>query len=161
MLLKLREAPILRAHAQPCANLAEGLRIGQDMQKWMRKYNKIHTIKGVGLSAPQVGISKAVCITGYGNKWKIYVNPVIIERASDTEVLSEGCLSLPGYSISIARPKWVVIKTMNLETFKAEGMFGRILQHELDHLNGILISDYEPRKVIAHVTNDKESVPVS
>lgn len=142
MLLKLRDAPILRARAQPCANLAEGLRIGQDMQKWMRKYNKIHTIKGAGLSAPQVGISKAVCITGYGNKWKIYVNPVIIERAGETESLSEGCLSLPGYFINIARPKWVVINTANLEPFRAEGFFARLLVHEIEHLNGILISDH-------------------
>lgn len=148
MILKIKEAACLRLKSELCA-LTEGLRIGEDMVKFARKYNKLHTIKAMGLSAPQVGINKQVCITGYGKKWTIYVNPVIIEEAKETVNLEEGCLSLPGYYILVNRPKWIKISCLNHKEFIAENMAARVLCHEIDHLRGILISDYGDSNAIS------------
>lgn len=104
---------------------------------------------GVGLAAPQVGkniqlivINKDVSKT---INHLILCNPKITFRSAKTTSLSEGCLSCPGVFISILRPEKIRIKAVTLDNkkivFKAKGLLAKAFQHEIDHLNGILIID--------------------
>lgn len=101
--------------------------------------------KGIGLAAPQVGVNKRVIIV---NLWKdeyILINPKITYRSRDKEVSEEGCLSVPGIYLNIERSKKVRVKVLDVSgkkiKIKAKGLLARVLQHEIDHLEGILITD--------------------
>ncbi|MCM8783407.1 MAG: peptide deformylase [Candidatus Omnitrophica bacterium] len=103
---------------------------------------------GVGLAAPQVGVSKRIFIansSGERGKELVIVNPRILEKSLAKEVLTEGCLSLPGVSAEVKRSKKVVLKFEDLEgrerIINAEGILARIIQHETDHLDGVLFID--------------------
>lgn len=103
---------------------------------------------GIGLAAPQVNLSKRIVVvdTGEGRNGKMaFVNPVIKERSDSTEPFDEGCLSLPGIYSEVIRPFSILISGYNRHgkevTFEAEGINARVLQHELDHLDGILFVD--------------------
>jgi peptide deformylase len=103
--------------------------------------------KGVGLAAPQVGISVRlfVCnITGEAGDDTVFVNPRFVERTGLMEG-EEGCLSIPGVSVSLRRSARAVIEACDLEgrSFRRTGeqMLARAWQHEMDHLNGLLIID--------------------
>lgn len=100
---------------------------------------------GVGLAAPQVGISKQIVIALIDSVPKAFINPEIISHSKKMEICEEGCLSVPGKTVPKNRYKTIKIKYRNLaghpkiEEFK--GLNARILQHEIDHLRGILIID--------------------
>ena len=101
---------------------------------------------GIGLAAPQVGIEKAL-IVAVDNKGRVFkiVNPVIVtSKGYDTMV--EGCLSIPDESVEIQRNYQVVVRGIDennkILRLRAEGLFARVLQHEIDHLKGKLIIDY-------------------
>ena len=111
--------------------------------------NMIETLNeedGVGLAAPQVGISKRVIIAYDEENDTIYelVNPVIIE-SEGSALGKEGCLSVPGKIGSVKRFTRIVVEGKNAKgndiRIEAKDMFARILQHEIDHLNGILFID--------------------
>ncbi|MCK4626437.1 MAG: peptide deformylase [Phycisphaerae bacterium] len=114
-----------------------------------RMFELMYASRGVGLAAPQVGLTVRLFIAnpfaepGHDAEG-VYINPEIIER-SGSEVSEEGCLSFPGLTCKIKRAGAVTIRAANLdgETFTqtAEGLLARILQHESDHLDGILLSD--------------------
>jgi len=116
-----------------------------DMAKLMYKN------KGLGLAAPQVGILKRVIIADVGEGLVSLVNPKILWRQGK-DVMSEGCLSIPEISLEIERSKEVIVEGLNREGEKiqlgAVGLLARVLQHEIDHLDGILIVDRVPRKRI-------------
>ncbi|MEW6623196.1 MAG: peptide deformylase [Bacillota bacterium] len=99
---------------------------------------------GVGLAAPQIGVSKRVIIVDVGEGLVELINPELIE-AQDTEIDFEGCLSVPGYRGEVARAGKITVKGLNREgkeiTVQGEGLLARALQHELDHLDGILFID--------------------
>ncbi len=100
---------------------------------------------GVGLAAPQVGILKrAVVISPDGHDFYELVNPVIV-KSSGTQLCREGCLSVPGISGEVERPKKVEVDAFDRYgrrfTLKAEGFLADICCHELDHLDGILFID--------------------
>jgi peptide deformylase len=101
---------------------------------------------GIGLAAPQVGIVKAliVALDSKGRVFKI-VNPVVV-KSSGFDTMVEGCLSIPEQSVEIERSYRVVIKGLDQENrvlrLRAKGLFARVLQHEVDHLKGRLITDY-------------------
>ncbi|WP_347487932.1 peptide deformylase [Desulfoscipio sp. XC116] len=100
--------------------------------------------QGVGLAAPQIGISKRVIVVDVGDGLVELVNPVI-EYADGTQVDSEGCLSIPGVTGEVARAERVKVSGLdragNEKEVEAHGYFARALQHEIDHLNGILFID--------------------
>lgn len=100
---------------------------------------------GVGLAAPQVGISKRIAIIEYGGTALCMINPEITKREGSVES-TEGCLSIPGRTYRVPRSKSIVVRFRNSDglywTLGAEGMLAIIIQHEVDHLDGILISDY-------------------
>ena len=105
---------------------------------------------GVGLAAPQVGENiRVITIDAHTDKERsrpiVLVNPEIVEKSGDI-VWNEGCLSFPGIYEEIKRFEQVTVKARNLEggefTLKAEGLLAVALQHEIDHLEGMLIFDY-------------------
>ncbi|KAF0091407.1 MAG: peptide deformylase [Fusobacteria bacterium] len=101
---------------------------------------------GVGLAAPQIGVSKRVIIAYHEENDKVIelINPEIIS-ASGEVIDNEGCLSVPGRVGKVNRSKDIVVRGQNADgepiQFNASGMFARIIQHEIDHLNGILFID--------------------
>lgn len=100
---------------------------------------------GLGLAAPQVGESVRLCIIRFESKTFILINPKIISSSLGKEVMEEGCLSFPGQFIPIKRSKKVKVvaedKDGNIIEIKAEGLMARALQHEIDHLDGVLFID--------------------
>jgi peptide deformylase len=112
----------------------------------------IETMKfacGVGLAANQVGVSKKLCVIDLGAREDripliVLINPVIAEKEGLVEA-DEGCLSIPGYLTSIKRPEKVLVKGINREgkdiEIEGTGLLARALQHEIDHLNGLLFID--------------------
>jgi peptide deformylase len=103
---------------------------------------------GVGLAAPQVNLAKRIIVvdTGEGHNGKMaLINPFIKEKSDSTEPYDEGCLSLPGIRSEVIRPYSILLSGYNRDgnevTFEAEGIDARVLQHELDHLDGIFFVD--------------------
>lgn len=115
-----------------------------DMKKTMAKNN------GVGLAANQIGLDKAIFVidetlAGKNECPSVFINPEITEYSDEIDEEEEGCLSIPEQTFIIKRPKKINIKALD-ETgkkfkFTAKGYLARVLQHETDHLNGVLISD--------------------
>ncbi len=100
---------------------------------------------GVGLAAPQVGVQKRVLVFDVDEGLGVLCNPVIVSRSAQTEVDEEGCLSLPGLSVPVERSVALVCEALDLDgepvTVEAEGLLARVIQHEIDHLDGVLIID--------------------
>ena len=100
---------------------------------------------GIGLAAPQIGISKKLIVAEVKERTIKLANPEII-KIKGTDNMIEGCLSLPGFSVDIKRPYEVIAKGLNekgqIVEVKAKGLLARVLQHETDHLQGKLIIDY-------------------
>lgn len=99
---------------------------------------------GIGLAAPQVGVQRQIFVWDIVEKPLVILNPKIVE--SDGEwVYSEGCLSIPGLYVELTRPKKVLMQGLDLNgnevSFEADELEARLFQHELDHLNGVLMFD--------------------
>ncbi|MFB6212590.1 MAG: peptide deformylase [Candidatus Magasanikbacteria bacterium] len=130
----------------------------RDTVKEMRR--TMNKADGVGLSANQVGLEKrffVAQIKDENNKPKFYsiFNPEIIKKSEETKKMMEGCLSIPDKHGIVERPKKVKIEHETLEgkrkTMSAWGILARVIQHEIDHLNGILFTDKADK-----VLTDKE-----
>jgi peptide deformylase len=100
---------------------------------------------GVGLAATQVGVQKRVIVFDIEDQLVALCNPRIVEASEETDVDDEGCLSLPGMTVAVERAASCVCEAVDLRgapvRLEAEGFFARVLQHETDHLDGILIID--------------------
>jgi len=106
-----------------------------------------HHLEGVGMAAPQVGLNiQLSVIDNRKDPPLVLINPTIIERSTETERAPEACLSIPGYSGEVVRAKSVTVKAWDAHEkpfeLSAEGYLARIIQHEVDHLNGILFTDH-------------------
>jgi len=104
----------------------------------------LHKQGGIGLSANQVGLPLNMCVVEVKpNDPKILLNPRIVKQSDATVDSQEGCLSLPGLYITLKRHKTVTVEyetvTGETETLEAEGLLGSCLQHEIDHLKGVLM----------------------
>ncbi len=106
----------------------------------------MHAAPGIGLAAPQIGVPSRVCLVdlSVGRKagdLMILINPEIVER-SGMQLEEEGCLSLPGFTASVLRPSRIVVRATDRDgvtrTVEGTGLLARALQHELDHLDGLL-----------------------
>ena len=132
-------APVLREVAQPVERIDKKLqRLLRDMAETM------YAADGVGLAAPQVGVSKRVVVIDVGEGLYELINPEIVKR--EGKVLgSEGCLSVPDYEGEVARSEYVACeftdKTGQRMLLSASGLLAICIQHELDHLDGILFID--------------------
>ena len=135
--------PVLRQEALPIENIdGRVVRMVEDMVPVM------YEAEGIGLAAPQVGIQKRLFVYDMGEGPQTLVNPQITE--SDGEwAFEEGCLSVPGLSFEIIRPKQVHLVGRDLEgnevSIEADELLSRLFQHELDHLDGILLLDHLDR----------------
>lgn len=137
--------PVLREKCKPIAN------ISKDIDMLIKTMMQVmETAQGVGLAAPQVGVLKRLVIYAFDEKLHIYLNPRI--TASDGEDIGEeGCLSLAGIQIPVKRAETVTVEAMDRYgeplIHTVSGLQARIVQHEVDHLDGILIIDHVPAEV--------------
>jgi peptide deformylase len=139
--------PLLKARAAPVEAFDEGLRkLAQDM------FDTMYLAPGIGLAAPQVGVLKRVCVADISDRKKgepprqlVLVNPEVVWRSSEAETQEEGCLSLPNQFADVSRPLAVRVRYLDLEggerQLSADGLLARCLQHEIDHLDGVLFTD--------------------
>jgi len=138
--------PSLKKPAHPVASVdADVRRLMDDMLETM------YAAPGIGLAGPQVNARKRVLvvdIAGDGETPQPYrmANPVIEARGEELETREEGCLSLPEVYAEISRPNWARVRyldeTNTEQVVEAEGFLATVLQHEVDHLNGVLFIDY-------------------
>jgi peptide deformylase len=137
--------PVLRKTAAPVEVFDDGLGVfvGEMIEA-------LKLANGVGLAAPQVGVSKRVVVidTEYGEAPPyVLVNPEIVEASKETVTEDEACLSLPGISLDVSRSARVSVRAKNekgeeYSIENASGLLAKALQHEIDHLNGILFIDH-------------------
>lgn len=135
--------PVLRKTAEPVTIIDAKLRqLAADMVETMQE------AQGVGLAAPQVGESIRMVIVDFdpeNGDPKVLINPVIVKRSGRKELKAEGCLSFPGVHTQVKRSPRVVCEAQNLDgeivEYQAEGLCARAVQHELDHLEGMLFVD--------------------
>lgn len=141
-LLKVREIgdPVLRSKAKEIDEVSK-----KTLALIDNMFDTMYEEDGVGLAAPQVGILKRIAVIDIreGNKI-ILINPEIIEEEGKA-IMEEGCLSIPGETGDVIRSEKIKVRTLNQEgkevEFEAEGFEARAIQHEIDHLNGILFVD--------------------
>jgi peptide deformylase len=144
--LTLVPDPLLRQVAEPVADIDDAIRtLLSDMAETM------YDAPGIGLAAPQVGICQRVIVMDCApdesppELWKM-VNPEIISRSDETSKLEEGCLSIPNFTGEVIRPAEVVVRyqdeTGTEKEMTASGLLAACVQHEIDHLDGILFTDY-------------------
>lgn len=100
---------------------------------------------GCGLAAPQIGITKRFFIIGYGGREFVCINPEILTEGGHTATAIEGCLSYPGQQVQVTREEAIKVRYLTKDgktkTHWMRDMMARIFQHELDHLNGIVMRD--------------------
>jgi peptide deformylase len=137
--------PVLKTRAGPVENFDESLlRLTKDMLATMRDN------EGVGLAATQVGRLKRVFVAAIEDDEYVMVNPVLTDISETTETATEGCLSIPGIQVDVERPVAVTISGQDVSgkplQIEASDLLARILQHEVDHLDGVLILDRTDRE---------------
>lgn len=143
--LKIYPDTVLRQTARSVPNIdTEIHELVREMKHIMYKH------EGIGLAAPQVGILKRIFIADIGDGLFALVNPLITETDGQDNLV-EGCLSLPGIGVDIRRHQKVAVTGVNLEgeetRLELSGLLARVAQHEIDHLNGVLIIDYQEKTV--------------
>ncbi|MGE5607506.1 MAG: peptide deformylase [Bacteroidota bacterium] len=134
------EDPVLRQKARKISKISKKLRVlAKDMLETMYHAN------GVGLAAPQVGISERMVVIDVGTGPIVLINPEIIKQEGEKRDV-EGCLSLPGRNEYITRAERVCVTAFDLNgkeiKLTGEDLLARAFQHEIDHLDGILFIDY-------------------
>ncbi|MDA8219734.1 MAG: peptide deformylase [Dehalococcoidales bacterium] len=165
------EHPVLRQKAKRIGRIdASTQKIIDDMVETM------YAVNGLGLAAPQVGVPLRLAVIQVPAEYEephagellVLINPEIV-KAEDAQETDEACLSLPGYSGNIVRSQRVTFKALDRHgksyKIKAEGMLAQAVQHELDHLNGVLYYDHleSPallRKVTPPRASESDSTPV-
>lgn len=146
---------ILRAKAKKISRFDAYLeRLVSDM------WETVRAAPGVGLAAPQIGESVRVLVAEYEDQHVALVNPEIIKSSEEQELGTEGCLSIPGYvGDNVPRALAVTVKARDPRgkeiRVRAEGWFARILQHEIDHLDGILYLDRIRPEDVREVREDE------
>ena len=141
--VRLYGDPILRTVAEPVTAVTPEIKtIIADMTETMW-----HQV-GVGLAAPQVGISLRILVMDDGKRGaRALLNPSITDRRGSV-VEEEGCLSIPGVFGDVERSKWISVSAMDENgdhiSFEAQGLQAKVIQHEIDHLDGVLFIDRLP-----------------
>ena len=131
--------PVLRKTSEAVGKVGEAIRkLIDDMTETM------YASHGIGLAAIQIGVPKRVIVVDVGEGLVALVNPTISKREGESQ-MEEGCLCLPGVMVDVTRSERVTVKGFDEKgeevTLDAEGLFARALQHEIEHLDGILIVD--------------------
>ena len=138
--------PVLKTKARPIDRFDDELRT-----EVARMARLMDDALGIGLAAPQIGVSHRLLVyrVVQGGPLGVLVNPQLEWRSRDEEYMEEGCLSLPGVNVDVERPLHVRVTAQDqwgeaLEV-EAGGLEARVIQHEMDHLDGVLILDRTPR----------------
>ncbi len=134
--------PILRQKAKRISRFDDSIQqLIDDMVETMRD------APGFGLAAPQVGVPLRICVIEVDDQLTVLCNPQILEMEGEHEP-EEGCLSIPGYVANVKRALKVTVKAKNRRgkdiKIKADGLLAHVIQHEVDHLDGILFIDRLP-----------------
>jgi peptide deformylase len=138
--------PVLKSKASPVSDFGEELRAEAD-----RMIAIMRDALGVGLAATQLGILRRLLVFQPSNDAQptALINPEIEWRSDQLVVAEEGCLSLPRVSVAAAHPPHATVTGLDLDAepvrIEASGLEARVLQHEIDHLDGVLILDHAPR----------------
>jgi peptide deformylase len=132
---------VLREKAHPVTEFGPELAILVDAM-----FESMEAGNGIGLAGPQVAVPKRMFIVHIqGDEPRLFINPEIIETSQEIVSYEEGCLSIPGVFADVVRPAAVTMQAQDIHgkafVVKADGMLARVLQHEYDHLNGILFID--------------------
>jgi peptide deformylase len=134
-------SPALRQHAQDVERFAD-----RELKSLVTAMARaMYDAPGVGLAATQVGVLKRVIVYDIDEGLVALCNPRIVDTSDETQVSEEGCLSLPGIEVPVQRAVSLTCKASDIDgnpvTIEAEGLLARVLQHELDHLDGVLVID--------------------
>ncbi len=132
---------VLRQVADPVKVINKEIKnISEKMVEAMLRAN------GVGIAAPQIGVAKRIIAFDLGGKFYILINPEILETSDEEEEILEGCLSIPGVDAPVVRKLRAQVRGVTLDEkeveVEGEGLMARAIQHEVDHLSGILFIDY-------------------
>jgi peptide deformylase len=140
--IRLFGDPVLKQQAREITEIdAKLVRLSEDMALTLEEAH------GLGLAAPQVGVQKRMFVYDLhdGTGTRTILNPTIVESRGEW-TYDEGCLSVPGLSWEIVRPKEIHLTGVDLEgnevSIEADELIGRLFQHELDHLNGVLLLEH-------------------
>ena len=140
--------PVLREKARPVTEFDRSLR-----KLAKRMIRVMHDAPGVGLAAPQVGVVQRLLVYDVDEDPQVLVNPELDEFADEVVEADEGCLSVPGLTMPIERPVSLRVRAQDVYgdplEFRAEGFEARVIQHEFDHLEGVLIVDRTSRSARA------------
>jgi peptide deformylase len=136
---------VLRQPAKRITKIDDEVRqLARDMLQTM------YSEDGIGLAAPQVGINKQMLVVdcepdNAANPPLVLINPVVQKASSDYCVIQEGCLSIPGVFLDVTRPEAIVVSFKDVngrpQRLTTNGLLARVIQHEIDHLNGVMFVD--------------------
>jgi peptide deformylase len=154
--VRLYGDPVLKQMARPVDEIDGSLaRLVDDMVETM------YASEGAGLAAPQVGVQKRMFVYDVGDGPEVMINPTIVETAGEW-YYDEGCLSIPGLRLGIVRPDRVHLRGLGLDgeerSIEADEFLGRVFQHEVDHLDGVLMVERleeDMRKQALRVLRDR------
>jgi peptide deformylase len=137
---------LLRKTSEPVAAVTAEIRaLADDMLATM------YDAPGIGLAAIQIGVMKRVVVIDLAKPEEektpmVFLNPEVIAESDETNIHEEGCLSIPDYYEEVERPERVTVRYLGLDgkshLLEADGLLSTCLQHEIDHLNGVLFIDY-------------------
>jgi peptide deformylase len=153
---------ILQKVAREVMNIDQGIK---DLVETM--FNIMYEEMGIGLAAPQVGVQKSVLVVDlapYNGPSLALINAAVLGHSGNTGPYEEGCLSVPGVRAVIQRPTEVSVRGITPEgreiTINADGLLARVLQHEIDHLNGKLfidhLEDFEKKELMPELRKIKK-----
>lgn len=141
--------PLLRQVSQPIERVdADIRRLAEDMLETM------YEAPGIGLAAIQVGVARRMLVIDISKEGDereplVFINPEIVHSSDERSVYEEGCLSIPDYYAEVERPAAITVKSLDREgretLTEADGLLATCLQHEIDHLNGVLFIDHISR----------------
>jgi len=141
--------PVLRQASKPIERVdGELKRLADDMLETM------YDAPGIGLAAIQIGVPRRVLVIdvareGEDKQPQVFINPEILKSSEERSVYEEGCLSIPDYYAEVERPAVITLKYLDRDgkeqTIDADGLLATCLQHEIDHLNGVLFIDHISR----------------
>lgn len=148
--------PLLRKKCQPVEKVNKEIK---EIIKKMKETLLNH--EGVGLAANQIGYPLRIIICYWEDKFYVFINPEITKFSKNNVLMEEGCLSLKGVYGKVLRPEKITLKAVDINGKKIKkkfcGILARIIQHEVDHLNGVLFID--KAKSIYQIKNNKPIKP--
>lgn len=146
--------PVLRMETKPITEIDAAVHtLARDM------IDTMYDAPGVGLAANQIGISRRLAVFDANDDLgpRAMINPVLVETAGEIE-MEEGCLSIPGHWWEITRPAFARVKALDLDgndvEYAGDGLVGRVLQHEIAHLDGGLLIDVLPKRLRKQALKD-------